>query len=90
VYTFVHDFKSGSKESYLIAIKRNFRHLAGIMDIGLWYPKDEDFNLISYLYTDYAGYKVDRKKYFTVLPTSWEFSNLMARKEIRFNGSINY
>jgi len=38
-----------------------FRYLAGTIDIGLWYPRDEDFNILGYSYADYARYKIDRK-----------------------------
>ena len=31
------------------------------MDIGLWYPKGDNFELIGYLDADFAGCKVERK-----------------------------
>ena len=31
------------------------------MDIGLWYPKGDNFELIGFLNADYADYKVERK-----------------------------
>ena len=31
------------------------------MDIGLWYPKSDNFELIGFLDADYAGCKVERK-----------------------------
>ena len=31
------------------------------MDIGLWYPKDNNFELIGFSDTDFSGCKVERK-----------------------------
>ena len=45
----------------MIAVKRIFRYLKGNTDLGLWYPKESDFNLIGYSVADFAGCKVDRK-----------------------------
>ncbi|RVW30950.1 Retrovirus-related Pol polyprotein from transposon RE1 [Vitis vinifera] len=54
-------FQSCPKESHLSAVKRILRYLKGIMDIGLWYPKGDNFELIGYLDADFAGCKVERK-----------------------------
>jgi hypothetical protein len=54
-------FQSCPKESYLIAVKRIFRYLLGTIDLGLWYPKSNSFDLISYTDADFAGCKIDRK-----------------------------
>jgi hypothetical protein len=35
--------------------------LYGTIDLGLWYPKGCELNLISYLDVDFIGCKVDRK-----------------------------
>jgi len=50
-------FQSVPKESHLTVAKRIFRYLTWTKGIGLWYPRDRDFNLIGYSDTDYAGYK---------------------------------
>nr|GFB22317.1 ribonuclease H-like domain, reverse transcriptase, RNA-dependent DNA polymerase [Tanacetum cinerariifolium] len=42
-------------------VKRIFRYLNGNPHLGLWYPKDSPFNLVSYLDSDYAGASLDRK-----------------------------
>ena len=39
-------------ETHVNAIKIIFRYLKGTMDIGLWYPKGEDFTLIVLLPID--------------------------------------
>jgi hypothetical protein len=54
-------FQSCPKESHLIAVKRIFRYLFGTIDLGLWYPKSNSFDLISYTDADFAGCKIDRK-----------------------------
>jgi hypothetical protein len=37
------------------------RYLKYSPNIGLWYPKGAQFELVGFLYSDYAGCKVDRK-----------------------------
>ena len=54
-------FQSSPKESHLVAVKRIFRYLAGTQNLGLWYPKENNFELIGYSDADYAGNNVDRK-----------------------------
>ncbi|RVW19022.1 putative mitochondrial protein [Vitis vinifera] len=49
------------KESHLSAIKRILRYLKGTMDIDLWYPKGDNFELIGFSDADFAGCKVERK-----------------------------
>ena len=41
-------FQACSKESHLNVVKRIFRYLKGTTDIGLWYPKCENYELICY------------------------------------------
>ncbi|RVX04005.1 Copia protein [Vitis vinifera] len=38
-----------------------YRGMIGTMDISLWYPKGDNFELIGYSDTDFAGCKVERK-----------------------------
>ena len=49
------------KESYLSAVKRILKYLKGIMDISLWYLKNDNFELIDFLDVDFANCKVERK-----------------------------
>ncbi|KAL6348531.1 hypothetical protein AAG906_013151 [Vitis piasezkii] len=51
----------GMIESHLSVVKRILRYLKGTMDIGLWYPKGDNFELIGYSDADFAGCKVERK-----------------------------
>ena len=54
-------FQSCPKESHLSAVKRILRYLKGTMDIGLWYLKGDNFELIGYSDADFASCKVERK-----------------------------
>nr|GEU61402.1 uncharacterized mitochondrial protein AtMg00810-like [Tanacetum cinerariifolium] len=54
-------FQVTPKASHLHAFKRIFRYLKGKPHLGLWYPKDSPFNLVSYSNSDYAGASLDRK-----------------------------
>ncbi|XP_047249925.1 secreted RxLR effector protein 161-like [Capsicum annuum] len=54
-------FQENHKKSHLKSVKRIFRYLKGTSDLGLWYPKSNNFNLVGYSDADYAGYLVDRK-----------------------------
>ena len=42
-------FQSCPKESHLSVIKRILKYLKETMDIGLWYPKSDNFELIGFL-----------------------------------------
>ncbi|XP_070043162.1 secreted RxLR effector protein 161-like [Nicotiana tomentosiformis] len=55
-------FQSNPKESHLKAAKRIVRYLKGTQDLVLYYPSGDNFDLIGYADTDYAGYLVDRKR----------------------------
>ncbi|GKG15819.1 hypothetical protein Tco_0358142, partial [Tanacetum coccineum] len=49
------------KVSHLHAVKRIFRYLKGQPKLGLWYPKDLPFDLVSYTDSDYVGANLDMK-----------------------------
>nr|GFC04003.1 putative ribonuclease H-like domain-containing protein [Tanacetum cinerariifolium] len=49
------------KECHMHAIKRIFRYLKGHPKLGLWYPKELPFDLVSFLDSDYGGATQDRK-----------------------------
>nr|GEW22726.1 hypothetical protein [Tanacetum cinerariifolium]GEZ99135.1 hypothetical protein [Tanacetum cinerariifolium] len=48
-------------EHHVLAVKRIFCYLKGTISLGLWYPKDSGFDLISYSDADHAGCHLDRK-----------------------------
>nr|GEW09839.1 putative ribonuclease H-like domain-containing protein [Tanacetum cinerariifolium] len=49
------------KECHLHAVKRIFRYLKGHPKLGLWYPKDSPFDLVSFSNSYYGGATQDRK-----------------------------
>nr|GEV14636.1 retrovirus-related Pol polyprotein from transposon TNT 1-94 [Tanacetum cinerariifolium] len=49
------------KECHLHAVKRMFRYLKGHPKLGLWYPKESHFVLVTYSDSDYGGATQDRK-----------------------------
>uniref|UniRef100_A0A2N9G2N2 CCHC-type domain-containing protein n=1 Tax=Fagus sylvatica TaxID=28930 RepID=A0A2N9G2N2_FAGSY len=55
------DEKGKPVDVKLYRVKRIFRYLLGTIDLGLWYPKSNSFDLISYTDADFAGCKIDRK-----------------------------
>ena len=42
-------------------LKEYSRYLRSTIDIGLWYPKCDNFELICYSDADFGGCKIDRK-----------------------------
>ncbi|GKA23276.1 hypothetical protein Tco_0709238 [Tanacetum coccineum] len=54
-------YQVNPKMSHLHAVKRIFRYLKGQPKLGLWYPKDSPFYLVTYNDSDYAGASLDRK-----------------------------
>ncbi|XP_075096243.1 secreted RxLR effector protein 161-like [Nicotiana tabacum] len=62
-------FQSNPKESHLKAAKRILRYLKGTQDLVLYYPSGDNFDLIGYADTDYAGYLDTRKQNSMALST---------------------
>jgi hypothetical protein len=54
-------FQAAPKECHLTAVKRIMRYLKYSPNIGLWYPKGAQFELVGFSDSDYVGCKVDRK-----------------------------
>ncbi|KAJ9680162.1 hypothetical protein PVL29_019450 [Vitis rotundifolia] len=77
-------FQSCPKESYLSAVKRILRYLKGTMNIGLWYPKGDNFELIGFSDADFAGYRVERKTLVTlVISYDTHLSHGIAKSKIQ-------
>jgi hypothetical protein len=53
--------QASPREVHLKTVKRILRYLKHTTNIGLWYPKGAQFELIGYSDSDYVGCKVDRK-----------------------------
>nr|GEZ56371.1 copia protein [Tanacetum cinerariifolium] len=49
------------KECHLHTVKRIFRYLKAHPKLGLWYPKESPFDLVTYSDSDYGGATQDRK-----------------------------
>nr|XP_016494248.1 PREDICTED: uncharacterized mitochondrial protein AtMg00810-like [Nicotiana tabacum] len=54
-------FQSDPEKSHLKAAKRILRYFKVTQNLVLYYTSSDNFNLISCVDTDYAGYLVDRK-----------------------------
>nr|GFB44796.1 uncharacterized mitochondrial protein AtMg00810-like [Tanacetum cinerariifolium] len=48
-------YQSRPTEKHLKEVKRIFRYLRGIVNMGLWYPKDSSFELTAFSDADHAG-----------------------------------
>ncbi|XP_059068330.1 uncharacterized mitochondrial protein AtMg00810-like [Cryptomeria japonica] len=57
----VSHFQSAPQQSHLNAVKRIFRYVQGTLDYGLWYPRTNDFTLVGFTDSDWAGCLDDRK-----------------------------
>ncbi|KAJ0805060.1 putative RNA-directed DNA polymerase [Helianthus annuus] len=54
-------YQANPKVSHYAAVKRIFRYLKTYPDTGLWYPKDDNFDLIAFSDSDFGGCKKDGK-----------------------------
>ncbi|KAK8936156.1 hypothetical protein KSP39_PZI014125 [Platanthera zijinensis] len=54
-------YQACPKESHYTAVKRILRYLKGTPNLGLWYPRNRDFQLTGYSDADFAGCREDRK-----------------------------
>jgi hypothetical protein len=52
-------YQASPRESDLKATKRILRYLKGTYDVGLWFPKGSNFELIGYSDSNYGGCKID-------------------------------
>jgi hypothetical protein len=54
-------YHAAPKKSHLLAIKRIFRYLKGTMDYGLWYPRNQNLQLLVYSDADWDNCVDERK-----------------------------
>jgi hypothetical protein len=54
-------FQSAPKQSHLQAVKRIFKYLKETMNYGLWYPRNQNFQLTAYSDADWANCVDERK-----------------------------
>jgi hypothetical protein len=57
----VRRYHSAPKQSHLLDVKRIFRYLKETMNYGLWYPKNQNFQLLVYSDVDWANDMDERK-----------------------------
>nr|GEZ87834.1 uncharacterized mitochondrial protein AtMg00810-like [Tanacetum cinerariifolium] len=55
-------YQANPNEHHVSAVKRIFRYLKGIINLGLWYPKDSGFDQTAYLDAYHARCHLDQKK----------------------------
>jgi hypothetical protein len=55
-------YQSAPKQSHLVAVKRIFKYLKGTMTYGLWYPRNQNFQLTAYSDADWANCVDERKR----------------------------
>jgi hypothetical protein len=54
-------YQYAPKQSHLLAVKRIIRYLKETMSYGLWYPKNQNFQLLVYSDADWANSMDERK-----------------------------
>ena len=54
-------FQAAPKQSHLLAMKHIFKYLKRTMSYGLWYPRNQNIQLISYSDADWANCVDERK-----------------------------
>jgi hypothetical protein len=54
-------YQSAPKQSHLLAVKRIFRYLKETMTYGLWYPRNQNFQLTAYSDADWENCVDERK-----------------------------
>jgi hypothetical protein len=54
-------YQSSPKQSHLVAVKRIFKYLKGTMNYGLWYPRNQNFQLTAYSDEDWENCVDERK-----------------------------
>jgi hypothetical protein len=55
-------FKTSHRESPFHVVKCIFRYLKGTIRLGFWYPRMNNFYLISYSDPNFASFTVNKKK----------------------------
>jgi hypothetical protein len=57
-------YQANPKESHEIAVKRIFCYLKGTPHLGLWCPRNNDFDLVAYFDSDHGVCKLYRKSIY--------------------------
>jgi hypothetical protein len=62
VVDMVGHYHSTLKQSHLAIVKRIFKYLKGTINYGLWYPRNQNFQLIAYSDVDWPNCLDERKR----------------------------
>ncbi|XP_076945719.1 secreted RxLR effector protein 161-like [Bidens hawaiensis] len=54
-------FQANPKVYHMLVVKRIFRYVKGKPDLGIWYPKNNSFDLTTFTNSDYDGCNMSRK-----------------------------
>jgi hypothetical protein len=54
-------YQVNPKESHLVVLKRILRYVKGTLNLGLWYGRQTEFNLIGFIDADFTGNRLDKK-----------------------------
>ncbi|GJY73834.1 hypothetical protein Tco_0478265 [Tanacetum coccineum] len=54
-------YQAKPTKKHLTTVKRVFRYLNGTINMGLWYPKDTEFDLMAFVDANHAGFQDSRK-----------------------------
>lgn len=54
-------YQANPKESHILVVKRIFRYLKHTSNLGLWYPRDSEFQLVGSIDSDHGGCDIDCK-----------------------------
>ena len=54
-------FQANPKEFHMIAVKHIFRYLKHTPNLGLWYPRDSEFELVGYTDSDMVDVQLTEK-----------------------------
>jgi hypothetical protein len=54
-------YQANPKESHLVALKRILKYVKSTLNLGSWYGRQTELNLIGFTDADFAGDKLDRK-----------------------------
>jgi hypothetical protein len=54
-------YHSAPKQSHLVVVTRIFKYLKGTMNYGLWYPRNQKFQLTAYSDVDWENCVDERK-----------------------------
>jgi hypothetical protein len=54
-------YQANPKESHLVALKRILRYVKGTLNLGLWYDRQTELNLIGFIDANFIGDGLDKK-----------------------------